>query len=264
MVGAANRHRAGGGDHGAGRFPRGAHLRLQHDHGTADARRNRAGVARADLCETATAEFQLFRCARFQFDFQPRHGRRAKHAAVCGRRFVAGREHDPDAGGLRVFHVADSAGADARVPVGVAAVVVAGAFLFRAAASGLFEKPRIDGQHDFAVQRKRARNANGERFCRGSASGPPVRGGERPGFLAAAENFLGPVHFHAGHADAVAIEPRDFVRLRRLAVCAGKNSAGQRTGGVCRTAPAIHGTGGEHLDHRQFRAAKSGRRAARV
>ena len=84
------------------------------------------------------------------------------------------------------------------------------------------------------------------------------------GFLAAAEHFLGLVHFHARHADAVAIEPGHFVRLWRLAVCAGTNSAGRRAGGVCGTAPAIHRTGGEHLDHRQLRAAKPRRRAARV
>ena len=108
----------------------------------------------------------------------------------------------------------------------------AGAILFRAAAPGLLAKPRIDGQHDFTVQRKRARNANGQRFRGGSASSPPVRSRERRGLLAAAENLLGLVHFHAGHTNAFAIEPGDFVRLRRLAVCAGKNSAGQRTGGV--------------------------------
>ena len=46
---------------------------------------------------------------------------------------------------LRVFHVADSTGVDARVFIGIAAVVVAGAILFRAVASGLFAKPRTDG-----------------------------------------------------------------------------------------------------------------------
>ena len=71
------------------------------------------------------------------------------------------------------------------------------AFLFRALASGLFEKSRTDGQHGFALQRKRARNADRERFRRRGASSPPLRGRERQRLVAAAENFLGSVHLHA-------------------------------------------------------------------
>ncbi len=93
-------------------------------------------------------------------------------------------------------------------------------------------------------------------FAAEPAPGPPFRSRERPGFLAAAENFLGLVRLHARHANAVAIEPGDSVRLWRLAVCAGENSAGQRAGGVRGIAPAIHRTSGQYLDHRKFRAAK--------
>ena len=119
-------------------------------------------------------EFQFLRLARLQFDFQPGDGRRAEHAAVRGRRVVAGGDHDADAGGVRGFHVAHPAVADGGVPVRVAAVVVAGAFLFGAAASGLPAQPRADGQHGVAVQRERARDADGERVRRGTAPGPAV------------------------------------------------------------------------------------------
>ncbi len=44
MVGVADCHGAGAGDRGAGAVAGGAHLRLQHDHGAADAGRNRAGT----------------------------------------------------------------------------------------------------------------------------------------------------------------------------------------------------------------------------
>ena len=145
-----------------------------------------------------------------------------------------------------------------------AAVVVAGAFLFGAPASGLSAQPRVDGRHGAVVQRERARHADGEGLCRRIASSPAVRGGERPGVLATAENFLGFVRVYAGHADVVAVEPGDFVRVRRLAVCAGENTAGRRAGGVRGPAPAVHRTGGQHLDHREFGAAKSGGGAARV
>ena len=101
-------------------------------------------------------------------------------------------------------------------------------------------------------------------FAAEAAPSPAIRGGERSGVVAATKNFLGFVGVHAGHADAVAVEPGDFVRLWRLAVCAGQNSAGQRAGGVRRIAPAIHRTGGDHLDHRELGAAKSGGGAARV
>ena len=162
------------GDHRAGRVAGSVDLPLQHDHGATDAGRNRAGLARA-----VYAKLQ-----RLSFSFFDVHGSNSIFNRVTGdvqntRLFVdgvsvAGREHDPDAGGVRVFHVAHPSGADAGVPVGVAAVVVAGAILFRAAAAGLSAQPRIDGQYDFAVQRKRARHANRERLRRRSASGPPV------------------------------------------------------------------------------------------
>ena len=110
---------------------------------------------------------------RLSFSFFDVHGSNSIFNRVTGdvqntRLFVdgvllQGVNDDSDAGGLRVFHVADSAGADAGVSVRVAAVVVAGAFLFGAAASGLSAQPRIDGQHGVAVQRKRARDADGER-----------------------------------------------------------------------------------------------------
>ena len=264
MVGVADCHGAGAGDCRAGGVARGAHLRLQHDHGAADAGRNRAGTARAALRQAATVELQFLRSAWLQFDFQPGHRRRAEHAIVRGRRVVAGGNDDSDAGGLRNFHVADSSVADRGVPVRVAAAVVAGAFLFGAAASGVPAQPRPDGQHGFAVQRERARDADGERLRRGTAPGPAVRGGERSGVVATTENFPGPVGVHAGHADVVAIEPGDFVCLRRLAVCAGENSAGRRAGGVCGIAPAIHRTGGDHLDHRELGATEPRGGAARV
>jgi ABC-type multidrug transport system fused ATPase/permease subunit len=99
--------------------------------------------------------------------------------------------------------------------------------LFGAAASGLSAQPRTDGPHGAAVQRERARDADGERV---SPRNPTRSGGlrrrQRPGVVAAAADFLGFVRLHAGHADVVAVEPGDFVRLRRLAVCAGQNPLG--------------------------------------
>jgi ABC-type multidrug transport system fused ATPase/permease subunit len=71
-------------------------------------------------------------------------------------------------------YVADSSVADCGVPVSIGAVVVAGTFLFGAAASGLPAQPRTDGQHDFAVQRECARDADGEGVRCGTAPGPAV------------------------------------------------------------------------------------------
>ncbi len=75
---------------------------------------------------------------------------------------------------LRLFHVADSPGADARLLVCFSAIVVAGAILFRPAASGLSAQPRTVGQHGFAVQRKRAWYADSQRLCGGISSSPSV------------------------------------------------------------------------------------------
>ena len=77
------------------------------------------------------------------------------------------------------------------------------------------------------------------------------------GVHAAAADFLGFVRVHAGHADSVAVEPGHFVRVWRLAVCAGENSARRRHVGVRGFAPAVHRSGGDHLHRRQFGAAKS-------
>jgi ATP-binding cassette, subfamily B, bacterial len=88
-------------------------------------------------------------------------------------------------------------------------------------------------------------------------------GGQRQGVVAAAENFLGPVRLHARHANALAIEPGDFVRLRRLAVCAGEIPLGS---GLVVFAGLLQQFTGQvaNFDHRQFRAAKPGGGAARV
>ena len=145
MVRVAERHGHRGYDHAAGHGAGGADLQLQHDHRTPDAGRNRCLRSRAQLytrklqrLPRASTTAILIHGSNFISNRRRVTGDDAEHAAVCGRRFVAGFEHDFDARGLRFFHVADPVSADPGMPGSVAAVVVAGAILLGAAASGLF------------------------------------------------------------------------------------------------------------------------------
>ena len=70
--------------------------------------------------------------------------------------------------------------------------------------------------------------------------------------------------FTPADAGAVAIEPGDPVRLWRVALCAGADSAGQRAGGVRGPDAAVQRAGGQHHHHRQLGAAELHGRPARV
>ena len=130
---------------------------------------------------------------------------------------------------------------------------------------GLPAQPRAVRQPGAALHGKRPRDANGQGLCRGAAPGPALRGGQpRRSRISSKRIFRDLSHVHAADAGVVADEPGHPVRLRRLALCAGADSAGRRAGGVRRPAAAVQRAGGQHHHHRQLGAAELHGGPARV
>ena len=129
---------------------------------------------------------------------------------------------------------------------------------------GYLRNRELYGQHGVAVQRKRARDADGEGLCRGAAPGPAVRGGERQVSSQQRKIFRDLSVFTPGTQMLSQLSLVILFAYGGWLYVQGRIPLGSGLVVFAGLAPAVQRAGGEHLHHRELGAAEPRGGAARV